>query len=328
MPIEPPHESRAATDVYGGDYLINNPHISELTGNIIDMSNLPLVSFCIPTKNNEDTLENCLRSIVHQNYPNIEIVIIDANSSDDTIKIAEMYTDKIYSESGPLGSARQKSIEYSQGEIVALFDSDIIIPHDNWLLNAIKYFNYREPVSTVWPLCVAPPDSTRFARLYQTNFFRLVMEDRIKNKRGLFGGGNALFQRRCFAEIGGINEHIHWGEDFDWASKFRDRGYRVVLIDDPLYHDTMRTIQQFWKKQFAGAETFTQTGFGIMGMSKEQVLYEHFVLGIRGMIRGLTFERNSAWFYYPVLLGIRSLAYASTYFWKFVKKNHGNFFGT
>jgi glycosyltransferase involved in cell wall biosynthesis len=324
MQLKQSRETEAVREINRGDYLINNPPRSELTENIVDIGNLPLVSFCIPTKNNEDTLEKCLQSIVNQNYPTIEIVIIDGTSSDNTVRVAKRYTDKIYNESGPLGSARQKSIEYSKGQIVALFDSDIIIPHDDWLLNAIKFFNYCEPVSTVWPFCVAPPDSTRFARLYQTNFYKIVMEDRIKKKRGLFGGGNALFQRQCFSEIGGINEHIHWGEDFDWALKLRDKDYKVVLIDDPLYHDTMRTVRQFWKKQFAGAETFTQSGFGIMALSKKDVIYEHFILGIKGMITGLIVERDSAWLLYPVLLSIRSLAYASTYIRNFLRRSEGD----
>jgi len=85
------------------------------------------------------------------------------------------------------------------GEIVALFDSDIIIPHKDWLYNAVECFNCSDRVSTVWPENIAPPNGSPVVRLY-FNHWKLIIEDRIKKKRGLYGGGNALFLRRA---IGG-----------------------------------------------------------------------------------------------------------------------------
>ena len=157
---------------------------------------------------------------------------------------------------------------------------------------------------------MAPPDSTRFARLYQTNFFKLVVENRIQKGISYFGGGNALFLRKCFKEIGGVNTKLHWGEDFDWAMKLKNRGYKVVFIHDPLYHNTMRTLKQFYRKQFDGAEIFIQSGFGLMGLSKKEVFYENFILGFKGMAYGLIIERDAAWIYYPVMLFIRTFAYS------------------
>ena len=129
------------------DYLIYNPQKHELTANVVNLDNLPIVSFCIPTKNNEDTIEKCLQSIVNQKYPQIEIIIVDGYSSDNTINIAKKFTNQIYFEKGLLGLARQKSIEYANGPIIALFDADIEIPHNNWLINAVSCFNYDESIS-------------------------------------------------------------------------------------------------------------------------------------------------------------------------------------
>jgi len=291
------------------DYIVVNPPPDTLQADIIDIKNPPLVSFCIPTKNNEDTLESCLSSIVDQDYPNIEIVIIDGKSTDNTIAIARKFTDKVYSEKGMLGKARQRSLEEAAGSVVALFDSDIIIPHKNWLANMIQYFNYSTDISTVWPYYTFPPGSSRTTRLY-LKLWRVITEDRIAQKRSFFGGGNSLFRKECFDSIGGINQDIHWGEDFDWAKKFKDIGYRVVMVDDPIYHDTMHTLKEFYHKQFVGAKTFTQTGFGIMGLSTKEILYENFILGPKAMIRGLFIDRDLCWLYYPLFLGIRILAYS------------------
>jgi glycosyltransferase involved in cell wall biosynthesis len=306
-------ESGNATD---NTYIIRNPSQQFFHGNQIDLANPPKVSFCIPTFNSEKTIEMCLSSITSQNYPKLEIIIVDGYSTDNTINIVKKFTDKIFFEKGPVGCARQKSIQEANGEILAVFDSDIIIPHKNWLLNAIQYFNYSNTVSTVWPLLIAPPNSSKVAKLYQTNLHKILIDDRMENNRGLFGGGTSLIVKKYLTEIGGINTSLHWGEDFDWAKKFKDKGYSVVFISDPIYHDTMRTLKQFYKKQFLGANTFTQSGFGLMGLSKKEVFYENFILGGKGMLYGLVIERDSAWLYYPVFLFIRILAYSIM----FVKK--------
>lgn len=302
------------------DYLIANPKEREFTANLIKDDKLPLVSFCIPTKNNENTIENCLQSIVNQNYTNFEIIIIDGYSSDKTLSIAQKYTNKIFYESGKLGAARQKSINYSDGEIVALFDSDIVIPHRNWLTNAVKFFNYNNKVSTIWPMNIALPNSPYTQRLY-FNLWRLFIENRIKNGKGFFGGGNSLFLKKSLDDIGEMDNDIHWGEDFDLAKKLKDKGYSVVYISDPLYHDTMRTFKEFFSKQFTGARTFTDYGFGLMGLSTKDIAYEHFVIGFSAMMRGLLFERDFSWSYYPFLLFARLYAYLLTPFLKYSPRN-------
>lgn len=293
-------------------YLIEEPDQSLLNAKIIDYNNLPRVSFCIPTFNNEDTLENCLASINNQEYPDVEIVIVDGHSNDKTIEIAKRYTSKIYFDDGKLGSARQTSVEHSTGQIVALFDSDIIIPHKKWLVNAIRYFNYNNKISTVWPMNNPPPNSSITAKFF-FNQWKIIMDDRIEKGRGVFGGGNALFIKKYLEEIGGIDKSLHWGEDFDWAQKLKHLGCQVVIIEDPLYHDTMRSLGKFVRKQFTGAKTFTVTGFQLMGLTSKDIFYEQFVLGAKYMIKGLIKDKDVSWFLFPLFVLIRSTVYSYLY---------------
>ncbi len=308
----------------GEDYIIFDPPHYIFKGKNINCSTLPRVSFCIPTLNNENTLDKCLKSITEQEYPDIEIIIVDGGSTDNTIKIAERYTDEIYFDYGPLGSARQTSIEHATGQILGLFDSDIVIAHSKWLINAIKYFNYSEMVSTVWCETDCPPWASLVAKSH-FNHAHQIFKDRIKKKRGIFGGGNALFLRECIEEIGGVNRSLHWGEDCDWAQKLRSRGYQVVIIRDMLYHDTMRTYKEFIKRQFTSARTFTQTGSELMGLSKKDVLYEQVVLGTKGMIEGLLKEKNLSWSIYPLLLSTIGIAYGYTYMKNEIFRKHQEF---
>ncbi|QYZ78453.1 glycosyltransferase [Methanofollis formosanus] len=295
------------------DYIIIADQGSESKEKNIDLDNPPKISFCIPTLNNEDTIDACLSSIKDQDYADIEIIIIDGYSKDKTIEIAKNFADLILYDQGTYGSACQTGFKHASGEVIALFDSDIIIPHKTWLREAIRYFNFASNVSTVWPLLIAPPNSSLFARLYQTNLHRIFIEHRIANKIGLYGGGNSLFLRSCLEEIGGINPSIHWGADFEWAQKLKNLGYCVVYLKDPVYHDTMRTFGLFVRKQFSGAKTFTKHGFQFMGLSFKDIFYEHFILGTKGMIKGIIIDRDVSWCLYPLVVSARGFAYGYTY---------------
>jgi chlorobactene glucosyltransferase len=50
---------------------------------------LPLISALIPARNEERNIKNCITSLLKQNYPNLEIIVLDDNSSDRTFKIAK-----------------------------------------------------------------------------------------------------------------------------------------------------------------------------------------------------------------------------------------------
>lgn len=294
------------------DYLVDDPATELVTDDIVDLNDPPLVSFCIPTLNDAATLSRFLESVLFQNYPDTEFVVADGGSMDETIDIAKEFGARVEYDDGTVGSARKTAFEASSGDIVAQFDADIVLPHDDWLINAVRRFNYGDHVSTVWPKNVAPPNAPPLTKLYFRHW-ELMIEDRIVKGRGFFGGGNALFRRSCLENAGGIDAELHWGEDFDWARRLHDAGYSVVYHRDPVYHDTMRSLRQFARKQFVGAETFTDTGFGLMGLTLSDVLYEQFGLGAYGMVRGLAVERDPVWLWYPPYLACRVGAYGSTY---------------
>lgn len=56
------------------------------------MTDLPLVSVCIPSFNNEKTIERCLRSVCTQDYENVEILVVDDCSRDKTLEICEQFS--------------------------------------------------------------------------------------------------------------------------------------------------------------------------------------------------------------------------------------------
>ncbi|MBA7695274.1 Poly(ribitol-phosphate) beta-N-acetylglucosaminyltransferase TarS [subsurface metagenome] len=83
---------------------------------------LPSVSVIITTKNEEKNIENCLKSIKSQTYPQekIEIVIVDNNSTDSTVKIAKKFTDKVYNKGPERSVQRNFGIEKASGKYILM----------------------------------------------------------------------------------------------------------------------------------------------------------------------------------------------------------------
>lgn len=102
--------------------------------------NKPLVSIALCTYNGEQFLVEQLDSIVNQTYPNLEVIIVDDGSKDETISILQSYSKKhtnikIYQNEVNLGYIKnfEKAITLCSGEYIALSDQD-----DIWILNKIE----------------------------------------------------------------------------------------------------------------------------------------------------------------------------------------------
>lgn len=95
----------------------------------------------MPTLNSEKTLDESLRSIVDQDYPRdkIEILIVDGGSDDQTLQIAEKSGCKIIKAGYKNNQEIRRGIGLSRatGEIIAVIDSDNILPYSQWLRDMI-----------------------------------------------------------------------------------------------------------------------------------------------------------------------------------------------
>ena len=111
----------------------------------------PLVSVIIPVYNVQDFLRECLNSVVHQSYSNLEILLIDDGSTDAGGEICDEYARSdarvrvIHKSNGGQASARNAALELARGEFLTFVDSDDVADVDlvQTLLNLIKTFGVK-----------------------------------------------------------------------------------------------------------------------------------------------------------------------------------------
>ena len=111
----------------------------------------PLVSVIIPVYNVQDFLRECLNSVVHQSYSNLEILLIDDGSNDASGEICDEYARSdarvrvIHKSNGGQASARNAALELARGEFLTFVDSDDVADADlvRTLLNLIKTFGVK-----------------------------------------------------------------------------------------------------------------------------------------------------------------------------------------
>lgn len=88
----------------------------------------PLITIIVPAYNVEKYIDRCINSIINQSYQNLQVIIVNDGSTDNTWEKCQRYEDKrieIYKkENGGLSDARNYGLKFAKGEYVAFVDSD------------------------------------------------------------------------------------------------------------------------------------------------------------------------------------------------------------
>lgn len=184
-----------------------------------------LVSVIIPTKNSKKFLERCLKSIKNQTYKNIEIIIVDNNSIDDTKKIALKYTKKIFNK-GPERSAQVNfGAKKAAGNYFYKVDSDFVLDK-NVIEQCIE--KIQKGFDAIVVHNTPDPSISWIAKIRK---FEVDMY-----KYDLTHSSARFVKKTVYQEINGFNEKITAGEDYDFQNKLNRAGFKTGFIDAEALH--------------------------------------------------------------------------------------------
>jgi len=198
-----------------------------------------MISAIIPSKNNDETLDACLESVVNSLPYDKEVIVVDGHSTDSTPKILAKYRDKIkvvYDEGKGLGRARNVGVKNAKYDIIAFVDSDVICAKDHFL-RILDYFKEHPDVGAVDTDGVHPRAGTNIQKM-ESLFFESV--ERYYPRQLNLRGWSIALRRSAFDAVGGF-----WrggGEDNEFSYKLRAKGIKMATVKTESWHMQRRTL--------------------------------------------------------------------------------------
>lgn len=307
-------------------------------------NNTPFVSFIIPTFNAASNIEICLKSIKKQDYPKnrYEILVVDGRSDDQTVEIAKKYNVKILD--NPFRdpeSAKFLGIKHSNGQIIALVDSDNEIIKRDWLrkmvrpllidpsLFGVESFYFPKKGESIWnTYCMIAHIADPFSRCLAGKLIESRKNDYVeytipKGSTYPLGANGFLWNKRIIDEIK-LNQPKF--EESNFSYFVLEKGHRrfARIPGFGIYHQHVASLKDFINKRLKIGNKFLNRKINgqktwLEGVSKAKFIYCVLYCGtfvgpfIEGMINYLTI-RQKAWLLHPFMAFISVVCYGFVFF--------------
>lgn len=223
----------------------------------------PLVSVIVPTYNSEVFLDACLASISRQRYKNIEVIVVDNNSTDQTKKIAKKYTKNIYNK-GPERSAQVNyGVRIAKGKFIYKVDSDFVLDKDV-ISQCVDEANKGYEAIVVHN----SPD-TKVSWIAKIRKFEVDMY-----KYDITHSSARFVRKDIYQRVGGFDESITAGEDYDFQNKLNRIDTKTGFINAEALH--LGEPTHFWqhmKKYFKYGADFVNYKAANDSESKAQLSF-------------------------------------------------------
>jgi GT2 family glycosyltransferase len=212
------------------------------------MSKNPLASIIILTWNGIEYIEDCLDSLLAQDYPEFEVIIVDNASSDGTPDwIVEHFpTIRLIRNERNLGfaAANNLGLQAAAGDVLMLLNQDTVV-QPGWLSALVGALLADPGIGIAGSKALYPDGTIQHAGGYvdrrgESNHYGHRQEDvgqfDLMRDVDFVTGAALAITRRAFETIGGLDEGFTpaYYEDVDWCFRAREAGFQVVYIPQAL----------------------------------------------------------------------------------------------
>jgi cellulose synthase/poly-beta-1,6-N-acetylglucosamine synthase-like glycosyltransferase len=208
----------------------------------------PKVSIIVAAYNSQDTIEECLKSILAQNYPSdsIEVIVMDGGSKDATVKIAEQFPIKVLSIRINCPAAYNYAQKIAAYPILGFVDADAKV-ETNWLIKLVPHL--KEPnVAGVSGSIETWNQTNPWARII--GYELKTRYQRIGKYTGRIATMNLLLKKEVIEETGGWDEKLPSQYDTDLGFRISAKGWKIAYEPNALcYHFNRPTIRAFYRQQ-------------------------------------------------------------------------------
>lgn len=198
-----------------------------------------ILSLIIPTYNEEEYLPVLLESIKQQDFSDYEIIVADADSKDNTVKIAEEYG-CIVVEGGMPAVGRNNGAKVAKGDYLLFLDSDLKLTED-YLAKVIYEFKMERlgiAITQMKPLSKKTEDKLLHDL---ANLFMISVEKIKPHGAGCYG---IIAKRELHERCGGFNEELTFGEDTEYIERLAKKERFKVLRNAKIGVSTRRLEEE------------------------------------------------------------------------------------
>ncbi len=210
-------------------------------------------SVIIPVYNDEQDLEQVLERLSDQTISteHFEVIVIDNGSTDSSKEVAQKYPFvQLLEETKFLNSpysCRNRGIEVSKGEIIALLDASCK-PVSDWLEQALKCFNKKGSDLVGGEVLFDFKEKVTAAKIYDA-INNIRMKDSIEN-RNIAKTANLFVKKTLFYKVGFFPEGIRSGGDVRWTRRATSKGFSLIFCEKAVVYKTARAFSELLKKQW------------------------------------------------------------------------------
>ena len=233
---------------------------------------MEMVSVIVPIYNCEKYLDSCLKSIINQTYENIEIILVDDGSVDDSFKIMEDYAYKdsriklIKQENAGVSKARNVGIYNSKGDYILFIDSDDIV-HPKMIETLIGIIGDNEVAACELTRFVEEDDIIYTNENGESNIIEL--EDYIELLQSNWGPCCKLYKSELLKIIR-FSDNLQIAEDMEM-------NFQLIIkrhITKAVY---IRQILYYYRTNYSSAVFSTYSSKFLHGLLAEEKIYNYLI---------------------------------------------------
>jgi glycosyltransferase involved in cell wall biosynthesis len=233
----------------------------------------PLVSVIIPTYNRADVISLTIDNVFSQTYKNIELILIDDGSTDNTQAILSTYGSRIrvitQANAGP-AAARNRGIEVSQGSIIAFQDSDDLWKPTKLERQVALMSHFDDSV----PCCLCNASYTVPIGRRNTSFDNACINPsheeglwinvaEVLATRFVLFNQTVAIRRSALEKVGGFDESLKYMEDYDLPLRLAVEG-PWAFIHDPLVVYRLGTANSYGQRAARDIIVLTECEIAIL----------------------------------------------------------------
>lgn len=202
----------------------------------------PLVTVCIPAYNCGAFVADTLACLINQTYQNIQIVVVNDGSTDDTWKIINTSTDAriqiIDTKNSGAARARNTAYRHAKGAFIVFLDADDYL-HNTFIAEQVKAA-HQHPNAIIMADWVRFYDNAPALRNPNGSIQAVTFRDWIitywYNCNPMTNPGRALIPRRAIEEAGLWNEELSLNDDLEYFTRVFLKASNIILNPNALLY--------------------------------------------------------------------------------------------